>query len=118
VADNPMLAAIRGVDPIVIRRFANFLGMALAGLGGMLIALDTSVDPQIGFRILLPVFAAAIVGGMGSVPGAVLGGLTIGIAEQMSLLVIPPIFRRAVSFIVILLVLTIRPAGLFGDRGN
>jgi branched-subunit amino acid ABC-type transport system permease component len=118
VADNPMLAAIRGVNPIVIRRFANFLGMALAGLGGMLIALDTSVDPLIGFRILLPVFAAAIVGGMGSVPGAVFGGLTIGIAEQVSLLVIPPIYRTAVSFIVILLVLTIRPAGLFGERAN
>src|SRR5262245_38223245 len=77
VADNPMLAAIRGVDPLIVRRFANFFGMALAGLGGMLIALDTSVDPLIGFRILLPIFAAAIVGGMGSVPGAVLGGLII-----------------------------------------
>jgi branched-chain amino acid transport system permease protein len=118
VADNPMLAAIRGVDPVIVRRFANFVGMALAGLGGILIALDTSVDPLIGSRILLAIFAAAIVGGMGSVPGAVLGGLIIGIAEQLSLLVIPPIYRTAVSFIVILVVLTIRPAGLLGDRSN
>ncbi len=118
VADNPMLASIRGVDPNMVRRFANFFGMALAGLGGMLIALDTSVNPLVGFRIMLPIFAAAIVGGMGSVPGAVVGGLTIGIAEQMSLLVIPPIYRTAVSFGVIMIVLTIRPAGFFGERGN
>ena len=118
VADNRMLASIRGVDPNVVRKLANFFGMALAGLGGMLIAVDTSVDPLVGFRIMLPVFAAAIVGGMGSVPGAVLGGLTIGIAEQLSLLVIAPIYRTAVSFIVIMIVLTIKPAGILGERAN
>jgi branched-subunit amino acid ABC-type transport system permease component len=118
VADNPSLASIRGVDPNTVRRFANFLGMALAGLGGMLIALDSSVNPLVGFRIMLPVFAAAIVGGMGSVLGAVAGGLIIGIAEQLSLLVIPPIYRTAVSFIVIMVVLTIRPGGLFGERAG
>jgi branched-chain amino acid transport system permease protein len=118
VADNRMLASIRGVDPNVVRKLANFFGMALAGLGGMLIAVDTSVDPLVGFRIMLPVFAAAIVGGMGSVPGAVLGGLTIGIAEQLSLLVIAPIYRTAVSFIVIMIVLTVKPAGILGERAN
>lgn len=118
VADNRMLASIRGVDPNIVRRLANFFGMALAGLGGMLIAVDSSVDPLVGVRIMLPVFAAAIVGGMGSVFGAVLGGLTIGIAEQLSLLVIPPIYRTAVSFIVIMVVLTIKPTGLLGERFN
>lgn len=118
VADNPMLASIRGVDPNVVRKLANFFGMGLAGLGGMLIALDTSVNPLVGFRIMLPVFAAAIVGGMGSVPGAVVGGLTIGVAEQVSLIVIPPIYRTAVSFLVIMMVLTIKPGGLFGERAN
>jgi len=116
VADNPVLAGIKGIDADRVAHLANALGMGLAGIGGMLIALDTSVDPLTGFRAILPVFAAAVVGGLGSIPGAVLGAVVVGIGEELSLLVIDASYRTAVGFLVIVLVLTIRPRGILGER--
>lgn len=116
VADNPMLAAIKGIDADMVARLVSFVAMGLAGLGGMLIGLDTTIDPLVGFKTILSVFAAAVVGGMGSIPGAVLGALVIGVGEELSLLVLHPAYRTAVGFIAILLVLTLRPRGLLGAR--
>ena len=115
VADNPMLASIKGIDAEAIGRLVNFVGMGLAGLGGMLIGLDTTIDPLTGFRAILSVFAAAVVGGLGSIPGAVLGALTVGIGEELCLLFLSPDYRSAVGFAAILLVLTLRPRGLLGQ---
>ena len=116
VADNAMLAEVKGVDPDRVARLVNFLGMGLAGIGGMLVGLDTSIDPLTGFRVILSVFAAAVVGGLGSIPGAVVGALTVGVGEELSLLVLPPAYRTAVGFVAILLVLTLRPRGILGER--
>ena len=82
----------------------------------MLIGLDTAIDPLTGFRVILPIFAAAVLGGLGSIPGAVLGAFAIGVAEELSLLVLPPTYRSAVGFIAILLVLSFRPQGILGQR--
>jgi branched-chain amino acid transport system permease protein/neutral amino acid transport system permease protein len=116
VADNPMLADIKGINANLVHRLVNFLGMGLAGLGGMLIGLDTTIDPLIGFRTILSIFAAAVVGGLGSLPGAVLGALTVGIGEELSLVFLSPNYRSAVGFLAVLLVLTLRPRGLLGQR--
>jgi branched-chain amino acid transport system permease protein len=116
VADNPMLADIKGINADRVGRLASFVGMGLAGVGGMLIGLDSSIDPLTGFRTVLSVFAAAVVGGLGSIPGAVVGALTIGVAEELSLLVLDPSYRSAVGFVAILLVLTLRPRGILGER--
>lgn len=116
VADNPMLAGIKGINADAVARLVNFVGMGLAGVGGMLLGLDTSIDPLTGFRVILSVFAAAVVGGLGSIPGAVVGALTVGIGEELSLLVLPPAYRTAVGFFAILLMLTLRPRGLLGER--
>jgi branched-chain amino acid transport system permease protein len=116
VADNPMLAGIKGINAEAVARLVNFVGMGLAGLGGMLIGLDTTIDPLTGFRVILSVFAAAVVGGLGSIPGAVVGALTIGVAEELSLVALPPAYRSAVGFVAILVVLTLRPRGLLGER--
>lgn len=116
VADNPTLAGIKGIDPDRVARLVNFVGMGLAGVGGMLVGLDTSIDPLTGFRVILSVFAAAVVGGLGSVPGAVVGALTVGVGEELSLLVLAPAYRTAVGFFAILIVLTLRPRGLLGER--
>jgi branched-chain amino acid transport system permease protein len=116
VADNPMLASIKGINADVIGRIVNFVGMGLAGLGGMLIGLDTTIDPLTGFRSILSVFAAAVVGGLGSIPGAVVGALTVGIGEELCLLFLSPDYRSAVGFVAILLVLTLRPRGILGQR--
>jgi branched-chain amino acid transport system permease protein/neutral amino acid transport system permease protein len=116
VADNPMLAGIKGIDADRVARLVNFIAMGLAGVGGMLLGLDTSIDPLTGFRVILSVFAAAVVGGLGSIPGAVVGALTIGVGEELSLLVLAPAYRTAVGFLAILVVLTLRPRGILGER--
>jgi branched-chain amino acid transport system permease protein len=116
VADNPMLAAIKGINADMVARLVSFLAMGLAGLGGMLIGLDTTIDPLVGFKTILSIFAAAVVGGLGSIPGAVIGALVVGIGEEMSLLVLSPAYRTAVGFIAILLILTFRPRGILGQR--
>jgi branched-subunit amino acid ABC-type transport system permease component len=116
VADNPTLASLKGIDPERVARLISMAGMGLAGIGGMLLGLDTSIDPLLGFRAILSVFAAAVVGGLGSIPGAVLGAFAIGIAEELSLLALPSTYRTAVGFVAILLFLTLRPRGLLGER--
>jgi branched-chain amino acid transport system permease protein len=116
VADNTDLARLRGIRPERVEALVVFVGCGLCGVGGMLIGLDTSIDPLTGFRVLLAIFAAAVLGGLGSIPGAVAGAFLLGIAEEISLLVAPPTYRSAVGFLVILCVLTVRPSGLFGSR--
>lgn len=116
VADNPTLAAIKGINADAVGRLVNFVGMGLAGLGGMLIGLDTTIDPLVGFRTILSIFAAAVVGGLGSIPGAVIGALTVGVGEELCLLFLSPDYRSAVGFVAILLVLTLRPRGILGQR--
>ena len=116
VADNPVLADIKGVDPNRIARVAVFIGAGLAGFGGMLIGLDTSIDPLTGFRVVLSVFAAAVVGGLGSIPGAALGAMVVGVGEEMASVVLEPAYRTVTAFLAILLVLMFRPQGLLGAR--
>ena len=116
VADNPMLANIKGINAEMVARIVSFIGMGLAGLGGMLIGLDTTIDPLIGFRSILSIFAAAVVGGLGSIPGAVVGALVVGVGEELSLLFLSPNYRSAVGFFTILLVLIFRPRGILGQR--
>ena len=116
VADNPTLASVKGIDTDRVARLTTFVAMGLAGVGGMLLGLDTSIDPLTGFRVILSVFAAAVVGGLGSIPGAVVGALTIGVGEELSLLVLAPAYRTVVGFAAILFVLTLRPRGILGER--
>lgn len=116
VADNPGLAALKGIDAVRVGRIATFAAGALAGLGGMLIGFDTSLDPLLGFRVILSVFAAAVVGGLGSIPGAVAGAFVVGLGEEMATLIVDPAYRTAVGFAAILIVLSLRPAGLFGEQ--
>ncbi len=116
VADNPDLARLKGISTHRIALAALMLGTGLAGAGGVLIGLDTSIDPLTGYRVLLSVFAAAVLGGLGSIPGAVAGAFALGIAEELALLVAPATYRTGIGFLAILLVLTFRPRGIFGER--
>src|SRR3954467_13341946 len=115
-ADNPELAALKGIRPERIAMLASFVGMGLVGVGGMLLGLDSSIDPLTGTRILLSIFAAAVLGGLGSAPGAVLGAFLIGIAEEASVLAVGSAYRAAVGFFAILILLSLRPRGLLGER--
>lgn len=118
VADTPDLAKLKGIDPRRVAIVAIFLGAGLAGVGGVLLGLDTAIDPLTGFRVLLSVFAAAVLGGLGSIPGAVVGALAVGIAEELALLAFPATYRSAVGFFAILIMLTFRPRGILGERAT
>ncbi|WP_342362193.1 branched-chain amino acid ABC transporter permease [Terrarubrum flagellatum] len=116
VADNADLARLKGIVPAQVELVAVLIGCGLCGVGGVLIGLDTSIDPLTGFRVLLAVFAAAVLGGLGSLPGAVVGAFALGIAEELSLFIVAPTYRSAIGFLVILVMLSVKPRGLMGDR--
>jgi branched-chain amino acid transport system permease protein len=115
-ADNPVLARIKGLPTERIAGLATLGGGALAGGAGVFLGLDTTIDPLLGTGLIIAVFAAAILGGIGSAPGALVGALVVGIAEEMSTMAIPPTYKSAVGFAIMLAVLLARPRGLFGAR--
>jgi len=115
VADNAGLAAARGIERSRIVRITWFVAGAVTALAGVLIGLDRAIDPQLGWTYQINVFAAAILGGLGSVFGAVVGALLIGAVEELSSLALPTNYRQAVAFGAILLLLLVRPHGLFGQ---
>ena len=118
VADNPDLARLRGIRPARVALITVAVGSGLAGIGGMLLGLDTSIDPLTGARLMLSIFAAAVLGGLGSIPGAVAGALIIGVVEELTVFALSPAYRTPVGFLAILLVLTWRPSGLFAHRSE
>ncbi|WP_232830619.1 branched-chain amino acid ABC transporter permease [Oceanicella sp. SM1341] len=114
VSENPALAGLTGIDTRKVIRVVWILGGALACAAGTMSGLLVQIRPYMGFDLLLPLFAAAILGGIGSVPGAMLGGLIVGICEAFAVHLIGAEWRAAVGFVLIILVLLARPSGLFG----
>jgi branched-chain amino acid transport system permease protein len=114
VAESPTLSEVSGIDVRSVTRWTWILSGALAAMAGVFFGLTVQLRPEMGFNLLLPLFAAAILGGAGSVFGAVVGGLIVGLAENLSVLVISPGYKMAVPFILMLVLLYIRPHGLFG----
>jgi len=115
-ADNALLAAVKGVPTERVIAWATVGGGALAGGAGVFLGLDASVDPLMGGGLIISVFAAAILGGIGSAPGALAGALIVGIVEEVGTLAIPPTYKSAIGFAVIVAVLLVRPTGLAGAR--
>jgi branched-chain amino acid transport system permease protein len=97
-------------------RVTWIIGAGLACIAGVMAGLLVQIRPYMGFDLLLPLFAAAILGGIGSIPGAMLGGLIIGLAEAFAVQIIGAEWRAAISFIILVLVLMLRPQGLFGQK--
>ena len=118
VADNAALAAVRGIERRVIEAVTWVLVSAMLGIAGVLAGLDRAIDPLLGWNYQIPTFAAAILGGLGSPLGAVIGALVIGVAEETSALIIPTNYRQAISFTAILLLLLLRPSGLLGANAD
>lgn len=114
VAENPALAGIAGVDVRRVIRAVWFMGAALACVAGMMTGLLVQIRPYLGHDLLLPLFAAAILGGIGSVPGAMLAGLIVGLSEAVAVQIVGAEWRAAVSFVILVAVLLVRPRGLFG----
>lgn len=116
VADNPVLAATRGVSRQRVVSATWFVSGALAAVAGLFIGLDATLDPQMGWNYVLPVFAAAILGGIGNPMGAALGAVVMGVLAELSTLALPPHYRTLVAFVVLSLLLLIRPDGLLGRK--
>jgi len=111
LADNPLLAEIKGIDRERMVILISGVGGALAGASGVFLGIDTVIDPMMGFNVILSIFAAAILGGIGSARGAMAGAMVIGIAEELSLLFIPSTYKSAIGLGMIILILIIRPGG-------
>jgi len=114
VADNPMLASVKGIDSEKIILRTSFIGAALAGIAGMMLGVDTAIDPLMGFKLVLSIFASAILGGIGSATAALGGAFFVGLAEEVSMIWLPATYKSAIGFGMIVFVLLLRPQGLFG----
>jgi branched-subunit amino acid ABC-type transport system permease component len=120
LADDRALAAIAGIDVGRVITYTWIISGLLAGLAGVLAGLvQSSFDPNFGFQLLLPVFAAVVLGGIGSAYGALAGGLVLGLAMELStwpalLGGVNPVYKPVVAFLILIAALMVRPQGLFG----
>ncbi len=123
MADSPELARLTGIDTEMVVRATWVVGASLAAAAGVFLAIDTHVETMMGFKLLLPVFAAAILGGIGRPYGAMAGGLIIGIAEELSSYawlgdgpLLAPGYKAGVAFTIMVAMLIWRPSGLFRGK--
>jgi branched-chain amino acid transport system permease protein len=137
MADNADLAQVSGINTALVVRVTWIIAGALACMAGTMLALDVSLKPDLAFNIVLPIFAAAIVGGLGQAYGAIAGGFLIGFAETLSvfnwstilkplsgilpfgwqlpddLSIVPTEYKLTVAFVILVIVLLVRPTGIF-----
>lgn len=124
MADNPELARVSGIRTQRVKRWTWIIGAGLAGAGGVFLGVFNQLVPRMGFNVLLIIFAAVILGGIGSVYGAMVGGFLIGMVVEMTPLlgaVGLPIgieYANAVAFLIMVAVLLVKPAGIAGDPGK
>ncbi len=114
LADNPDLARVSGIATERMITLTWFIGGAMAAAAGILLGIDSQVRPEMGWLMLLPLFAAVILGGIGNAYGALAGGLILGVVQQVSTAFMSPSYKPAVAFIIMILVLLVRPQGIFG----
>jgi branched-chain amino acid transport system permease protein len=114
VANDQELSKIVGINSDMVILSSFIIGSALAAGAAILISLDTDMTPTMGFNALLMGVVAVIIGGMGSVPGAVLGGLLVGLAQNLGVWKLPTQWQDAIVFAVLILFLICRPQGFFG----
>ena len=116
MAESPGLARACGIKVESVIRQTWLVSGGLAALAGVFMGLTPQLHPEMGASLLLSLFAAAILGGAGSLFGAVVGGLLVGLAENLSALVISTSYKTAMPFVLLLAVLFVRPQGLFGVK--
>lgn len=114
VSENRQLSGVVGIDVRKVISMVWVLGAGLACIAGVMAGLLVQIRPQMGLDLLLPLFAAAILGGIGSVPGAMLAGLIVGLAEALAVQLIGAEWRSAIAFVILVMILLLRPQGLFG----
>ncbi|WP_338462978.1 branched-chain amino acid ABC transporter permease [Synechococcus elongatus IITB7] len=113
IADDPDLARVSGVPVETVIRWTWVIAGGLTAIAGGLYGLITAVRPTMGWNLILPLFASAILGGIGSPYGAIAGGLILGLAQELSTYWLPAEYKLAVAFVILIAVLLIKPQGLF-----
>jgi branched-chain amino acid transport system permease protein len=117
VAEDREIAAVMGVNVRRVIASTFFLGSALGGAGGVLVGLYyTQIDFFMGYSAGLKAFTAAVLGGIGNIRGAMLGGLILGLIESLAVTFMNPAYKDVVAFAILILTLVFRPTGLLGDR--
>jgi neutral amino acid transport system permease protein len=114
LSDNLDLAETAGIDTSRVILWTWVFAGAFAGLAGVLYGATTQLQPEMGFELLLPLFAAVVVGGIGDAFGALAGGIILGVVIEWSTMFVDAGWKSAVGFVVLILVLVIRPQGIFG----
>jgi len=115
VSHNHMAASLMGISVDRIITFTFMIGSALAAAAGVLVALQSpKIEPYMGIMPGLKAFVAAVLGGIGNIPGAVVGGLVMGVAEVLVTGYLSPTYRDAIAFVLLIFILLVRPAGIFG----
>lgn len=117
ISDNPDLAKVSGIDTDRITNWTWIVAGGLVAAAGVLLALQAQLSPELGFILLLPLFAATILGGIGSPQGALAGGMIVGITQEVAVSIgfISPGYKFSVAFVLLVIMLLIRPRGLFGE---
>jgi branched-chain amino acid transport system permease protein len=116
VSFNLNAAELMGIDTNKVIAFTFFLGASLAGLAGMLVSYTMSIEPMMGTMPGIKAFVAAVVGGIGVIPGAAIGGFILGITENMVVGFYKASYRDAVAFIILILILLFKPSGILGKN--
>ncbi len=114
VADNPELSEIMGLNSKKIMALAFILGTVMAGFAGILIGMEQNLEPTMGMGLMIKGFTGAVIGGITSVPAAVLGSYIIGGAENFGVWFLPSGYKNAITFLLLFLFLLFKPTGLFG----
>lgn len=116
VSDDPIAASVVGIYPekTIFAFFA--IGSALAGAAGVLISLETNIEPTMGFSAILKGIIASIIGGIGSIPGAMFGGFFLGIAENFGIWKIQAGWKDCIAFAILIVFLLLRPGGILGIK--
>jgi len=120
MADNADLALVSGINTDQIVRWTWIVGGALVAIAGSLLALQTQLNPELGFVLLLPLFAATVLGGIGSPHGAFVGGMVVGISQEVAVTLdfLSPGYKFSVAFVILIFILLFRPRGLFGAQSG
>ena len=116
VADNKEVAEIIGISSEKIYNWSFIIGSAIAGVAAILVGLEQNLEPTMGTGLMIKGFTAAIIGGIGSVPGAILGSYLLGFAENFGIWYLPSGYKDAIAFIILFIFLLFRPQGILGIK--
>jgi branched-chain amino acid transport system permease protein len=118
VADNKDVAEIVGISSEKIYSWSFVIGSAIAGIAGILVGLEQNLEPTMGTNLIIKGFTAAIIGGISSVPGSILGAFLLGFAENFGIWFLPSGYKDAIAFIILFIFLLFRPQGIIANQSG